>query len=78
MPVCGCIILSESIDKVFLGDDAMDQKKMNTYAEAKVDGSFAKMLDRGIDDMEAGRELPLKDAFRKVEELRRVRRNARV
>ena len=48
----------------------MDQKKMNTYAEAKVDGSFAKMLDRGIDDMEAGRELPLKDAFRKVEELR--------
>ncbi len=29
-----------------------------------------KMLDRGIDDMEAGRELPLAEAFVKITELR--------
>ncbi|MEE1315207.1 MAG: hypothetical protein UHS49_05530 [Faecalimonas sp.] len=34
-------------------------------------------LDRGIDDMEAGRELPLKEAFQKIESLRDSRRNAR-
>ena len=37
-----------------------------------------RMLDRGIDDMEAGRELPLEDAFRKITELRDARRNARI
>ena len=36
-----------------------------------------RMLDRGIDDMEAGRELPLEDAFRKITELRDARKNAR-
>ena len=35
------------------------------------------MLDRGIDDMEAGRELPLDEAFQKITELRDIRRNAR-
>lgn len=40
--------------------------------------SFLRMLDRGIDDMEAGRELPLNDAFNKITELRDARRNARV
>lgn len=39
---------------------------------------FLRMLDRGIDDMEAGRELPLKDAFKKITELRDARRNGRV
>ena len=37
-----------------------------------------KMLDRGIDDMEAGRELPLTEAFVKITELRNNRRNAEV
>ena len=37
-----------------------------------------KMLDRGIDDMEAGRELPLTEAFVKITELRNSRRNAEV
>lgn len=37
-----------------------------------------KMLDRGIDDMEAGRELPLKEAFVKITELRNRRRNEEV
>ena len=36
------------------------------------------MLDRGIDDMKAGRELPLEDAFCKITELRDARRNARI
>ena len=31
---------------------------------------LVKMLDRGIDDMEAGRELPLTEAFVKITELR--------
>lgn len=35
-------------------------------------------LDRGIDDMEAGRELPLDRAFEKINELRKERRFARV
>lgn len=36
------------------------------------------MLDSGICDMEAGRELPLADAFQKVTELREDRRNAKL
>lgn len=36
------------------------------------------MLDRGIDDMESKRELPIEEAFQKITELRDIRRNARV
>ena len=36
-----------------------------------------KMLDTGIKDMEAGRELPLEEAFEKISELRNMRRNAK-
>ena len=39
--------------------------------------ALLKMLDRGIDDMEVGREMPLEEAFEKVTELRNMRRNAR-
>ncbi len=42
------------------------------------DDKLLGMLDRGIDDMESGRELPLEDAFRKIMDLREARRNARV
>jgi len=41
------------------------------------DDKLLGMLDRGIDDMESGRELPLEDAFRKITDLREARRNAR-
>lgn len=41
------------------------------------DNNLLQMLDRGIDDMEAGRELPLDEAFQKITELRDKRRNAR-
>ena len=37
-----------------------------------------RFLDRGIDDMESVRELPLDDAFKKICELREVRKNARL
>lgn len=39
--------------------------------------ALLRMLDRGIDDMEAGKEMPLEEAFEKVTELRNMRRNAR-
>ena len=42
------------------------------------DKSLRNALDRGIDDMEAGRELPLDEAMKKITELRNVRRNARI
>lgn len=42
------------------------------------DNHILRMLDRGIDDMEAGRELPLEEAFCKIAELRDSRRNARI
>ena len=35
------------------------------------------LLDAGIDDMEQGRELPLEEAFQKIDELRDKKRNAR-
>ena len=41
------------------------------------DDDLLQMLDRGIDDMEAGRELPLDEAFQKITEVRDIRRNAR-
>lgn len=34
-------------------------------------------LDLGIDDMESGREVPLEDAFLKIEELRNATRVAK-
>lgn len=43
-----------------------------------IDQNLLKQLDRGIDDMEAGRELPIDEAFLKISELRKNRRDARV
>jgi hypothetical protein len=37
-----------------------------------------RMIDRGIEDMEAGHELPLDKAFQKISELRTLRRDARI
>lgn len=52
----------------------MDKEKLYKSEENNV----LRMLDRGIDDMEAGRELPLEEAFQKINELRSIRRDARV
>jgi hypothetical protein len=41
------------------------------------DNHLLRLLDRGIDDMEADRVLPLEEAFEKITELRNKRRDAR-
>ena len=53
---------------------ALDNRWKNTIQENE---NLMRTLDRGIDDMEAGRELPLDEAFQKIAELRDKRRNAR-
>lgn len=50
----------------------------NIQTNKRENEHLLRMLDRGIDDMEAGRELPLNDAFQKITELRDARRNARL
>lgn len=52
-------------------------KKSPITDKSQENNHLLRMLDRGIDDMEAGRELPLEDAFRKITELRDARRNAK-
>lgn len=53
--------------------------EMTVKTDIKYDEkNFLHLLDRGIDDMEAGRELSLDDAFKKISELRDARRNARL
>ena len=54
---------------------AMDNRVKDTLQGNE---HLMRMLDRGIDDMEAGRELPLTEAFVKISELRNRRRNAKV
>lgn len=53
---------------------ARNKQQPEQYSHNDVFG----MLDRGIDDMEAKRELPIEEAFQKITELRDIRRNARV
>lgn len=53
---------------------ALDNRGKETLQENEY---LTRMLDRGIDDMEAGRELPFNEAFQKIRELRDERRNAR-
>ncbi len=54
---------------------ALQDEKVNETINYE---KMLKMLDQGIDDMEAGRELPLTEAFVKITELRNRRRNAEV
>lgn len=58
--------------------DFMELTKKISTTNKNQEYNLLRMLDRGIDDMEAGRELSLEDAFRKITELRNTRRNARV
>ena len=55
-------------------DTALTNRKKDT---SQRDEYLTRMLDRGIDDMEAGKELPLDEAFQKIRELRDNRRSAR-
>ena len=45
-------------------------KTIPTPDKSQENNHLLRILDRGIGDMEAGRELPLEDAFRKITELR--------
>jgi predicted transcriptional regulator len=54
-------------------------EKEGIFTDEQVMAHFAdesSALDRGIEDMEAGRELPLQKAMEKVSELRNERRNS--
>ena len=53
-------------------------KKVPTTDKNQENNHLLRMLDRGIDDMEAGRELPLEDAFRKITELMEARTKATI
>ena len=53
-------------------------KKIPTTNKSQENNHLLCMLDRGIDDMKAGRKLPLEDAFCKITELRDARRNAKI
>jgi predicted transcriptional regulator len=46
----------------------------NMTVELDGDKDLRSALNRGIDDMEAGRELPLDEAMKKITELRESRR----
>lgn len=59
---------------IILAQTEMDKEKLYKSGE----NHLLRMLDRGIDDMEVGRELPLEEAFQKINELRSIRRDARV
>lgn len=50
-------------------------EKSRNYASCE-NSYLLHMLDRGIDDMESGKEFSLEEAFLKVTELRDVGRNA--
>lgn len=49
-----------------------------TYVDFDKNENLRSALDRGIDDMEAGRELPIDKAMKKITELRNIRRDARL
>ena len=54
-------------------DYAFNENQINTKEEL----NLFRELDKGIDDMEAGRELPLEEAFHQINKLREQRRNAK-
>lgn len=60
------------------GKIVMAQTLVNQQSVKQEDSKLLRMLDRGIDDMEAGSELPIEEAFKRISELRKSRRDARV
>lgn len=68
----------EMLRIIFTRSDCMEMIKNNQSNPSQNSGEGLSFLDRGIDDMEAGRELPLEDAFQMISELRDTRRSARV
>ena len=56
----------------------MVDEKVNTQNATEFEPSLLRMLDRGIDDVEAGRTLTHEDAMKEVRRLREKRREERV
>ena len=55
----------------------MNDKPSLTCEDRSVDPSLLYALERGINDMENGRELPIEEAMKKVEAIRKARRQIR-
>lgn len=53
-------------------------KQMSNTPDTMEQNKLTQILDKGIDDMESGREIPLDDAFELVAELIEKRKLARV
>ncbi len=54
-----------------------DDKIVETTLTSSTDKTLTQILDRGIDDMESGRELPIDEAFTLIAELVERRQRAR-
>lgn len=55
----------------------MSDEKIIIQDAAEVDPNLLRMLDRGLEDIEAGRTLPHKEAMDEVRRIREARRIAR-
>jgi len=55
----------------------MERTKNNNPNSTKEEKNLFAMLDKGINDMEEGRELPLEEAFLTITQLRNPRRRAK-
>lgn len=54
-----------------------DNNTVETTQTSSTDKTLTQILDRGIDDMESGRELPLDEAFTLISDLVERRQRAR-
>lgn len=55
----------------------MDNTKIAIQDSSEVDSSLLRMLDRGLEDIEAGRTVPHNEAVEEVRKIREARRTAR-
>lgn len=55
----------------------MDKDNPITVENVNVDKALVRALERGVNDMETGRELPLKEAMKQVEAIRQGRKQIR-
>ena len=55
----------------------MERTKTNNPNSTKEEKNLFALLDKGINDMEEGRELPLEEAFHTITQLRNQRRRAK-
>lgn len=55
----------------------MEKEKIIVQDASEVDPNLLRMLNRGLEDIEAGRTLPHKEAMAEVRQIRAERRQAR-